>query len=178
MVNDTWTIRWREQLSETYLYGSEIEFHENGTVSFSNRLMPPGAVIHRWYSKTNYQRQRVEPSLPLIDGESAYSLTANIRLHDESGEMMILRIIFYDRNDVQVDSVIIRDGKAFFKPSVRTYSYCVELINGGNANFTFQSLVLEEVSREAFDEEQKRIEKIKEASYKSKKKRRKSKKHE
>ncbi len=55
----------------------------------------------------------------------------------------MLRIIFFDRYDVQAQSIIVRDKKAFFKPSIRTYSYRIELINGGNADFTFKSLVRE-----------------------------------
>ena len=49
----------------------------------------------------------------------------------------------------------------------------IELINGGNADFTFKSLVIKEVSEEEFDAEQERIERLKEDSNKSKKKRRK-----
>ena len=48
--------------------------------------------------------------------------------------------------------------RRFFKPSIRTYSYRIELINGGNADFTFKSLVIKEVSEEEFDAEQERIE--------------------
>ena len=86
----------------------------------------------------------------------------------------MLRIIFFDRYDVQAQSIIVRDKKAFFKPSIRTYSYRIELINGGNADFTFKSLVIKEVSEEEFDAEQERIERLKEDSNKSKKKRRKN----
>lgn len=84
--------------------------------------------------------------------------------------------VFFDRYDAQAQSIIVRDKKAFFKPSIRTYSYRIELINGGNADFTFKSLVIKEVSEEEFDAEQERIERLKEDSNKSKKKRRKNKK--
>lgn len=175
MANDTWVVRWKDQLSETYLYGSEVKFHEDGAVSFYNPMMPPGTVIHRWYSKTNYQRNRIEPSLPLIDGEKAYCVSLNIDEHDASKASVLLRIVFYDRYDDFADSIIIREKRAYFKPSIKTYSYCMELVNGGNADFTFKSFTIEEVSKKEFDEEQKRIEKVKEASYKSEKKWRKAK---
>ena len=81
----------------------------------------------------------------------------------------MLRIIFFDRYDVQAQSIIVRDKKAF-QASIRTYSYRIELINGGNADFTFKSLVIKEVSEEEFDAEQERIERLKEDSNKSKKK--------
>lgn len=173
---DTWQVRWKEFLSDSYVYGSKIEFNEDGSVSYKNRLMPPGTVIHTWYSMTNFQGNRIEPSLPLIDGERAYSIAVNIDYHNSESEALMLRIIFFDRYDVQAQSIIVRDKKAFFKPSIRTYSYRIELINGGNADFTFKSLVIKEVSEEEFDAEQERIERLKEDSNKSKKKRRKNKK--
>ncbi|RHC38213.1 accessory Sec system protein Asp3 [Agathobacter rectalis] len=176
MYGDTWQVRWKEFLSDSYIYGSKIEFNEDGSVSYKNRLMPPGTVIHTWYSMTNFQGNRIEPSLPLIDGERAYSIAANIDYHNSESEALMLRIIFFDRYDVQAQSIIVRDKKAFFKPSIRTYSYRIELINGGNADFTFKSLVIKEVSEEEFDAEQERIERLKEDSNKSKKKRRKNKK--
>lgn len=176
MYGDTWQVRWKEFLSDSYVYGSKIEFNEDGSVSYKNRLMPLGTVIHTWYSMTNFQGNRIEPSLPLIDGERAYSIAVNIDYHNSESEALMLRIIFFDRYDAQAQSIIVRDKKAFFKPSIRTYSYRIELINGGNADFTFKSLVIKEVSEEEFDAEQERIERLKEDSNKSKKKRRKNKK--
>ena len=137
MYGDTWQVRWKEFLSDSYVYGSKIEFNEDGSVSYKNRLMPPGTVIHTWYSMTNFQGNRIEPSLPLIDGERAYSIAVNIDYHNSESEALMLRIIFFDRYDAQAQSIIVRDKKAFFKPSIRTYSYRIELINGGNADFTF-----------------------------------------
>lgn len=178
MLNDTWVIRWRDLLTESYVYGSKIEFKEDQSVVYQNRLMPPGTVIHRWFSKTNFQAQRVEPTLPLIDGERAYSITTDITYnHPESKELM-LRIVFYDRYDVEAESMIVREPHAVFQPSIKTYSYCIELINGGNADFTFRSLVLKEVSKEEYDAEQERIKKLKEDASKGKKKRRAHKKSE
>ena len=90
-------------------------------------------------------------------------------------EALILRIIFYDRYDNETKSTIVRDNKAYFLPPITTYSYSIELINGGNADFTFKSLIIKEVSKEEFDEDQKRIEKLKKIASKGQKKRRKNK---
>lgn len=169
MLNDTWVIRWREYTADTYTYGSQIEFCGDNTVVFKNRLMPPGAVIHKWYSQTNFQMQRIEPALPLIDGERAYSVTLNIESGNAGSEALMLRIRFYDRYDVEAENIVVRGRKAYFKPSVKTYSYSVELVNGGNADFKFHSFEIKEVSKEEFDEEQKRIAGLKEDSKKGKK---------
>ena len=95
MYGDTWQVRWKEFLSDSYVYGSKIEFNEDGSVSYKNRLMPPGTVIHTWYSMTNFQGNRIEPSLPLIDGERAYSIAVNIDYHNSESEALMLRIIFF-----------------------------------------------------------------------------------
>lgn len=134
MYGDTWQVRWKEFLSDSYVYGSKIEFNEDGSVSYKNRLMPPGTVIHTWYSMTNFQGNRIEPSLPLIDGERAYSIAVNIDYHNSESEALMLRIIFFDRYDVQAQSIIVRDKKAFFKPSIRTYSYRIAVIGIGRMN--------------------------------------------
>lgn len=170
MKDDTWVIRWKEFLSDTYVYGSKIEFLEDQSVVYKNRLMPPGTVIHRWYSKTNFQRQRVEPALPLIDGERAYEITTDLSYNSKESRELMLRIVFYDRYDKEAESLIVRGGRAVFQPSIKTYSYCVELINGGNADFTFRSLVLREVSKEEYNAEQERIKRLKESASKDKKK--------
>ncbi len=176
MQNDTWEIKWKEQLAESYAYGSEITFLEDGSIRYKNPLMPPGTVVHKWFSKTVYQGHRIEPTLPLIDGESPYMLVTGIDNNSpDSGDLM-LRIVFYDRYDEVADSMIIREKKAIFRPSIRTYSYTIELINGGNADFTFRSLVLREISKEEFDADQKRIARLKEEASKGEKRRKKNKK--
>ncbi len=163
-------------MSDSYGYGSEVEFNKDRSVRYSNRLMPPGTVVHSWYSKTNYQIHRVEPTLPLIDGESTYFIRLNIDYNSQDSEALMLRIIFYDRYDNETKSTIVRDNKAYFLPPITTYSYSIELINGGNADFTFKSLIIKEVSKEEFDEDRERIEKLKKIAVKGQKKRRKNKK--
>lgn len=38
MVNDTWTVYWEEFMSDSYGYGSEVEFNKDKSVRYSNRL--------------------------------------------------------------------------------------------------------------------------------------------
>ena len=72
MAEERWNIYWNEYASDTCLHGSDVIFHQKDDVEFRNLLMPPGTVIRQWYSRTNYQMQRIEPALPMIDGESTY----------------------------------------------------------------------------------------------------------
>lgn len=173
MVNDRWIIRWRDFLSNSYSYGSLIEFLPDNKVRYKNRLMPPGTVLHTWYSKTNFQSSRVEPMLPLIDGENAYMVALHVEYLAEKRAGILMKVVFYDRYDNEFESIIIRNGKGMFKPPITTYSFSIELINGGCTEFIFDSLVLQEVSEEEFDADRKRIEKNKKYIKKDKKHKRK-----
>lgn len=143
MAGEKWTIYWTEYSSDTYLYGSEIFYHKKDDVEFKNNLMPPGTVMKQWFSKTNYQAQRIEPALPMIDGESTYQIVSNI---DYSGPgECFLRLVFYDRYDMEAESLIIRDKTANFRCPLKTYSYKLQLINGGVTQFHFHSIVIREM---------------------------------
>ena len=55
-----WKIGWSEYCSDTYLYGSKVIFHDAEDVEFKNSRMPAGTIIKRWYSKTNFQMQKLQ----------------------------------------------------------------------------------------------------------------------
>ena len=107
MTGEKWIIYWNEYSADTYLYGSEVTYHAKDDVEFKNPMMPSGTVIKQWYSKTNYQAQRIEPALPMIDGESDYRLIANI--DSPPGEDCLVKLVFYDRYEVEVGNVTLRD---------------------------------------------------------------------
>lgn len=146
MEAQQWTIYWNEQTYKTYLYGSKITFHKKNDVAFQNRLMPPGTVINRWYSKTNYQRDRVEPSLPMIDGESEYQISVSID-YPEGGECL-LRLVFYDKYETEAGYLIVRDQTMRFRCPLKTYSYEMQLIGAGASAFHFHHVRIREVTSE------------------------------
>lgn len=148
-----WMIYWNEYASDTYLYGSTIKFHSRDDVEFENSLMPPGTVIKCWYSKTNYQRQRLEPVLPIIDGEGSYRVMLLVEGEDEATDLsarVLLRFVFLDRYEQEVGDLLIRNKVASFQCPLATYSYRIELINAGTTHFHFHSMVIEE---QAWDRE-------------------------
>lgn len=155
MLGEKWTIYWTEYSSDTYLYGSEITYHRKDDVEFRNLLMPPGTVLKSWFSKTNIQLQQIEPALPLIDGEGAYHISVNMKLPE--GESCLVRLVFYDRFDLEVGSITLREKETDFRCPLSTYSYCLQLINGGATHFHFHSVVISEV----IDETKRRIAKTK-----------------
>lgn len=153
-MEEKWIILWSEYSSDTYLYGSEIYYHKIDDVEFKNDLMPSGTIIKQWYSKTNYQRQRIEPTLPLIDGESRYQIIINIECLEN--EAWLARMIFYDKYDMEIGYVFIRDKAMDFKCPLKTYSYQLQLINGGMTWFRFHSIVIREIKDET-DKETKEV---------------------
>lgn len=146
MAGERWTIYWNEYSADTYLYGSEITYHKKDDVEFLNRLMPPGTVIKQWYSKTNFQMQKIEPALPMIDGESSYRISINIDMPEN--ENCLVRLVFYDRYEIEAGNITLRDSVTDFRCPLKTYSYRLQLINGGITGFRFHSIVIQEIDDE------------------------------
>lgn len=141
-----WNIYWNEYVSDTYLYGSEIIYHKKDDVEFLNHLMSPGTILKQWYSKTYFQGQRIEPALPMIDGETSYQIIVNIDCLE--GENWLMRLVFFDRYEVEAGSLTIRERVTNFKCPLKTYSYRLQLINGGMTHFHFHSVVIREIEDE------------------------------
>ncbi|MCR5417197.1 MAG: accessory Sec system protein Asp3 [Pseudobutyrivibrio sp.] len=146
MEKASWIVYWNEYSSDTYLYGSEVEYESKSSVKFKNRLMPPGTVIKEWFSMTNYQEKRIEPALPIIDGESKYKISINVDTPDGTGCMV--RLVFLDKYEREAGDITIRDTEAEFRCPLKTFSYKMQLINGGMSEFTFHSIIIEEIENE------------------------------
>lgn len=143
---EEWTIYWNEYSSDTYLYGSVVKYHSKYRVEFENSLMPAGTVIKKWYSKTNFQKQKIEPTLPMIDGEEKYEITINLDVIGEG--QCIGELIFFDRYDLPAGHVVLRDRVTSFRCPLKTYSYSLQLINAGCTHFDFHSVVIREIVNE------------------------------
>lgn len=150
MTGDKWTVYWNEYSSNTYLYGSEISYHAKDDVEFKNELMAPGTVIKNWFSKTNYQMQRIEPALPMIDGEGRYRLKVHIDC--SAGETWLVQLVFYDKYEAEAGCISVRDEVSYFQCPLRTYSYRIQLMNGGMTQFHFHEIEIQEVEYEAEEE--------------------------
>ncbi len=143
MIGESWTVYWNEYASDTYLYGSEIEFIAKDDVKFKNLLMPPGTVIKEWYSKTNFQFQHIEPSLPMIDGETKYRLIVNMDVPEY--EECFIKLVYIDKYDNEAGSMITKERVTDFKCPLKTYSFKMQLINGGVSVFRFHSVEIQEI---------------------------------
>lgn len=146
MMEEKWTIYWSEHATDTYLYGTQLRFLDKHRVAFFNPLMPPGTVIKQWYSKTNYQLQKIEPTLPMIDGEGRYRITVNIDCNKD--ENCLIRLVFFDRYEEEAGSLIVRGKTMDFKCPLKTYSYKMQLISAGITQFCFHSVIIQELADE------------------------------
>lgn len=144
MATGRWNVYWNEYSHDTYLYGSELEYIAKDNVVFKNDMMAPGTVIKKWKSKTNFQIDKTEPSLPMIDGESAYHISVDIDV--PNGEEYLIQLVFYDRFENEAGSVFIRDREADFKCPLKTYSYAIHLVNAGLTCLTFHTIVIKELN--------------------------------
>ena len=61
----------------------------------------------------------------------------------------------FDRYETEAGSRIIRDTVTDFQCPLKTYSYRLQLINGGLTRFHFHSIVIQEIEDEMDGEDQK-----------------------
>ena len=66
IINQREDILW-EDMGATYLYGTRVQFWEDGHISLSNPLLASGEVLKSWLSSSNYQGDRSQPSLLRIN---------------------------------------------------------------------------------------------------------------
>jgi len=81
-------------------------------------------------------------------------------------ELCLARLVYYDRYGVEAGTLTLRDKETVFRCPLKTYSYRLQLINGGVTNFHFHSIVIQEVIHETEEKNKKAKKNIK----KSKKK--------
>ena len=98
----------------------------------------------KWKKIKNFQEDKIEPALPIIDGEGDYELIANIEV--DKVYSIIIQLVFFNRYGDEVGSEIISDLRGQFRCPLSTYSYELQLINGGVTEFVFHSIVIKEVS--------------------------------
>lgn len=146
MTGERWRVYWNEYAANTYLYGSEISWHDKKDIEFRNILMPPGTIIKEWFSRTNFQLQRIEPSLPMIDGEGTYRI--EVKIDCPKGESWLMRLVFYDKYEEEAGTITLREPVTEFRCPLKTYSYRLQLINGGMTEFRFHYVEIREITDE------------------------------
>ena len=129
------TVYWDNQFSGVYMYGSDIRFLEDRSVCFENLMMPAGMVIKEWKSSTVYQADRIEPSLPLLTPGNEYAVRSFYK--EEPSGSVFLRFDFYDQQKKKAGTYILDGKMGFFTCPESTYSYTVQLVQGGSDRVHF-----------------------------------------
>ncbi|KRM95059.1 hypothetical protein FC19_GL002151 [Liquorilactobacillus aquaticus DSM 21051] len=132
-------IYWKSAVS-TYLYGSDVAFHQNGEVDFENKLMSPGKTINTWYSQTNYQAERFSPQLPILRKGASYRLL--LRAHSFPEASLYLRIDFYDRGGQVINRIFIKKMEELFEYPDNAYYYTINLLNAGCTRLKFKYMMI------------------------------------
>lgn len=133
--NVLYTVFWEDMNDNAYLYGSSVRYVNKHYILFENRLMPAGVPIKEWQSFVDYQAERHEPRLPLFAPGEAVVFRAYFK--DSPRGTVIFRVTFYDRQKQRIDSVVLGGERDKFVFPERTFSYVIQLVNGGTEQVTF-----------------------------------------
>lgn len=68
-----------------------------------------------------------------------------------------MQLVFLDKYEAEAGRIAVRDEISEFQCPLRTYSYQMELINGGMTRFCFHSVEIQEIENEKEEEPEKTI---------------------
>ncbi len=153
MTKTGWKVLWGE--GDTYLYGAQIRIRNKEDILYSSPLMPPGTAIKTWYAKTNFQAQRTEPALPLLDEERHYHLETHIEVKGRG--MAMVRLVFLDIFGDVLEELSVRGAQQDFTCPAGTMDYRMELINAGITALRFHSIEIWERQDDTETESEKGI---------------------
>ena len=125
-------IQWGTNV-RSYMFGSQIEHHPDGSVNFSNPLIASGTEIHSWLAIQNYQASRKQPSLPLLKKGYIYRLESQfttVRYGEEVKQMIEKKQSF-----------------TFVYPH-EAYNYSISLLSAGMVELDFKGMTITEVGEE------------------------------
>ncbi|GKQ42750.1 accessory Sec system protein Asp3 [Companilactobacillus sp. RD055328] len=133
-------IKWYQDNSDYFFYGSKVKFNHDKSVSFRNDIMSPGTSIVRWSSKLPFQSNRILMELPLLKRNQKYQLTVDSKSIPENKFFVL--ITFFDRFDNKVGMEVIKNSNQEFVYLEDAYNYQIELINKGARIIEFDKLVI------------------------------------
>ncbi len=106
----------------------------------------PLELYKKWFSRVNYQAGRIEPTLPIIDGEGVYHISVDIESDVENGAF--IRLLFLDRNGSEAGSLFVDQKEMDFRCPLKAHSYEAQLICAGAHSMRFHSFTISERTAE------------------------------
>lgn len=133
-------IYWGDMTSHSnYLYGSTIKY-SGSSVHFENPYFAAGKAIKTWRSKTNYQSQRVSPSLPILVPGASYRVEKDFSSVPE--HTCYLQIQYFNRQEEVIGTEILKKDDHNFTYPKDAYTYVIKLVGAGCQQVSFHSLSL------------------------------------
>ena len=144
IINQREDILWGD-MGATYMYGTRLQFWKDGHISLSNPLLAPGEVLKSWFSSSNYQGSRSQPSLPLLKGNHRYQFTMNMTCYPENS--IYIKLVFLDRYEEVLEEKVEETLSFSFVYPEDAYTYRVSLIAAGFESLDFYSFSIKEYDR-------------------------------
>lgn len=142
-------VYWDNGSYDSFLYGTSLT-NVGRSIFFKNRIVPPGESLKTWVSRTNYQRNRITPSLPLLKKGVKYYLTLSATIYPKNS--IYIKISFFNRFDEEISSQVLRKMNNDFIYPDTAYSYKIELFNASCEEFLFHHiLIYDNQSTEKFE---------------------------
>ena len=142
IINQREDILWGD-MGATYMYGTRLQFWKDGHISLSNPLLAPGEVLKSWFSSSNYQGSRSQPSLPLLKGNHRYQFTMNC--YPENS--IYIKLVFLDRYEEVLEEKVEETLSFSFVYPEDAYTYKVSLVTAGFESLDFYSFSIKEYDR-------------------------------
>ena len=144
IINQREDILWGD-MGATYMYGTCLQFWKDGHISLSNPLLAPGEVLKSWFSSSNYQGSRSQPSLPLLKGNHLYQFTMNMTCYPENS--IYIKLVFLDRYEEVLEEKVEETLSFSFVYPEDAYTYKVSLVTAGFESLDFYSFSIKEYDR-------------------------------
>ena len=144
IINQREDILWGD-MGATYMYGTRLQFWKDGHTSLSNQLLAPGEVLKSWFSSSNSQGSRSQPSLPLLKGNHRYQFTMNMTCYPENS--IYIKLVFLDRYEEVLEEKVEETLSFSFVYPEDAYTYKVSLVTAGFESLDFYSFSIKEYDR-------------------------------
>ncbi|MCL1899329.1 MAG: accessory Sec system protein Asp3 [Promicromonosporaceae bacterium] len=136
-------VRWGLVTSREGLYGTRLEYHDDGTVCLSNPGLPSALTLQTWSSSSDFQKDRHTPTLPLLNLKSTYRLVP--RLVSSPADGVIFCVQTRDRFDALIAEEFLYGPDYRFTLPPKGTNYTISLLSAGFDSLRFTSFELWEV---------------------------------
>lgn len=135
-MDNNFDIYWTAINDATYMYGTRLYF--DTAAHFYNPLVPAGTVIHAWYMTSNYDRDRMIPTLPILKQNTRYELTVDMTCVPNNSAY--LKLIIYAPDQTVLATHLIEDETYEFIYPDGAYLYTLQLMSASSESITFRKI--------------------------------------